>query len=431
MNIQILLQRALGSHCGGGESEYSKDLNTVPVCDRRLFRASAGAALGLHAWLLFAEPGLAGGADLVPHLRLIQQMGEAPALRSVYAPAFHVAGALLAPVLGLPLAVKVLAWLSAASLIAGFRAFQRAAGLPGAAAALFPWTPYLFALSWCLPKLEAAGYALAFFGLACLLRERRAAGGACLAATFLVHTAAGLVFGLCGAVLALVRRDARVLGALAGGALVASPLLAAHLAAGCTLPEALLFSPGDYLRAAGRGSSAAAALRIAILAGPIGVLAALLGAPRLWREHRAAAALAAAIVGLCLNELWLAPFGIATTLNLLRSLSLLAFAVAVAAGVFAAAHRRLAPALVAACALFAVAAAFLAVPGACHRQPVDASLVAATHVDRCAFRWRKAAASEARSEAQPSEVRAPAQAGPRSEAKPSGGRLPPRITPEP
>jgi hypothetical protein len=356
--------------------------------DRRLFLASAGAALCLHAWLLFADPALAGGADLVPHLRLIGQMREAPALRSVYAPAFHAAAALLAAALGVPLAVKVLSLLSAAALIAGFRSFQRAAGLPGAAAALFPWTPYLFALSWCLPKVEGAGYALAFAGLASLLRGRLPAAAAWLAATFLVHTAAGLVFGLCGGVLALARRDVRALGALAAGALAASPLLALHLAAGCSLREALLFSPGDYLRAAGRWSSAGSAGRIAVLAGPIGVAAALLGAPRLWREHRDAAVLSVAVAALCLNELWLAPFGVATTLNLLRALSLLALPVAAGAGVFAAAHRGLAPALVAACAGFALTAALLAVPGSCHREPVDAAHVAATQVDRCAFRWR-------------------------------------------
>jgi hypothetical protein len=353
----------------------------------------------------------------VPHLRLIQQMGDAPALRSVYAPAFHVAGALLAPWLGLPVAVKVLAWLSAAALIAGFRAFQRAAGLPGAAAALFPWTPYLFALSWCLPKLEAAGYALAFLGLACLLRERRAAAAACLAATFLVHTAAGLVFGLCGGVLALARRDARALGALAGGALAASPLLAAHLAAGCSPSQALLFSQGDYLRVSGRGHSGVSALRLAILAGPLGMLAALLGAPRLWREHRAVAVLAAAVVALCLNQLWLAPFGVATTLNLLRSFSLLAFPVAAAAGVFAAGHRRLAPALVAACALLAAAAALLAVPGSCHRVPVDFARVTATSVDRCAFRWSAAVG------------RSSGGARPRGEARPGDAQGRARLTP--
>jgi hypothetical protein len=355
--------------------------------ERRLFLASAAAALALHAWLLLGDPGLSGGADLGPHLRLIQQMGEAPGLRSVYPPAFHAAGALLAPVLGLAWAVKALAWLCAAALIAGFRSFQRAAGLPVASAALFPWTPYLFALSWCLPKLEAAGYALAFAGLGCLLRERRGAAGALLAATCWVHTAAALVFGLCAGALSLARRDARACAALAGGALAASPLVASHLAAGCTLPQALLFSPGDYLRAAGRFSSAAVAGRIAALAGPVGVAAALLGAPRLWRERRDAALLSGVILVLCLNELWLAPFGIATTLNLLRSLTLFAFPVAAAGGMFAAAHPRVAPALLAACAVFALCAALFAVPGSCHRVPVDLAGVAALEVDRCTFRW--------------------------------------------
>jgi hypothetical protein len=353
----------------------------------RLFRASAAAALCLHAWLLFGDPALSGGADLVPHLRLIEQMGEAPGLRSVYPPAFHAAVALLAPLLGQALAVKLWTWLSAGALIAGFRAFQRAAGLPAAAAALFPWTPYLFALSWCLPKVEAAGYAAALAGLACLLRGHRAAAGAILAATFWVHTAAALVFGLCGGLWALFRRDARSLAALAGGTLAASPLLVAHLAEGCTLREALLFSPGDYLRAAGRSGSASAGGRIAILAGPLGVGAALLGARRLWREHRDAAVLAAAIVALCTSELWLAPLGIATTFNLLRALALLAVAVAASAGVFAATRRGLAPALVAASAALALVAALRALPGSCHREPVDAARVAVTELDRCRFRW--------------------------------------------
>jgi hypothetical protein len=314
-------------------------------------------------------------------------MGEAPGLRNVYAPAFHAAAALLAPALGAPLAVKVLTWISSAGLIAGFRAFQRAAGLPSAAAALFPWTPYLFALSWCLPKVEAAGYALAFAALAELLRGRALRAAALVAATFLVHTAAGLVALLCGSALCLFLRDARGAAALAGGALGASPLIAAHLAAGCSLGQALLFSPGGYLRAAGSWSSAAQAGRIALLAGPIGVALAALGAPRLWREHRAAAVVSGAIALLCLSELWLAPFGIATTLNLLRGLSLLAFAIAAAAGVFAARHRRLAPVLVAACAGFSLGAALFALPGSCHRVSVDFERVAATRVERCTFRW--------------------------------------------
>jgi len=313
-------------------------------------------------------------------------MGESPALRNVYPPAYHAALALLAPALGLAGAVKAFAWLSAAALVAGFRAFQRAAELPGACAALFPWTPYLFALSWCLPKVEGAGYALAFAGLACLVRGRRSAAATLLAATFWVHTAAALVLGLCGGTLALARRDARALAALAVGALGAAPLVAAHLAAGCSAAQALLFSPGDYLRSAGRWQSLAMPGRLAALAGPIGIGAALLGAPALWRERRDVALVAAVVLALCTSELWLAPFGIATTLNLLRGLALLAFPVALAGGVFAA-RRGIAPALVAACAAFALAAAWLAVPGSCHRAPIDLARVAATEVDRCAFRW--------------------------------------------
>jgi hypothetical protein len=354
--------------------------------ERRLFLASAGGALALHAALLWGAPGLAGGADLAPHLRLAQLFGEAPALRSTYPPAAHAALALLAPALGAAGAVKLLAWLSAAALVAAFRAFQRAAELPGACAALFPWTPYLFALSWCLPKVEAAGYALAFAGLACQLRGRRGAVALLLAATFWVHTAAALVFGLAGGVLALARRDARALVALAAGTLGAAPLVGAHLAAGCSVAQARLLTPGDYRRAAGRWRSTDLGLRLAALAGPVGVAAALAGAPRLWRERRDLALACLALVALCTSELWLAPFGVATTLNLLRGLTLLAFPVAVAAGCFAA-QRGLAAPLVAACALFALGATLLAVPGSCHRTPVDPAYAAALDVDRCTFRW--------------------------------------------
>jgi len=355
--------------------------------ERWLFGASAGGALALHAWLLLRDPGLAGGADLAPHLRLIEQMREAPGLRTVYAPGFHALAALLAPALGLAGAVKAIAFAGAAGLVAGFCAFQRAAGLPPACAALFPWTPYLFALSWCLPKLESAGYALALAGLAALLRERRAAAAALLAATFHVHTAAALVFGLCGGVLALARRDARSLVALAAGALAAGPLVLAHLAAGCTFAQALLFSPGDYLRAAGRSRDASEVLRLAALAGPLGVAAALAGAPRLAREHRDAALVAATFGALALSELWLAPLRIATTLDLLRALPLLAIAVAAAGGVFAASRPRVAARLVAACAAFALGAALLAVPGSCQRRPIELSAIGAYAVERCTFRW--------------------------------------------
>jgi hypothetical protein len=355
---------------------------------RRIFWASAGAALAIHAVLLLGDGELRGGADLKPHLRLIQLMGEEPALRNVYAPTYHALGALLAPLIGLAAYPKWFGLASAAGLIAGFRAFQRAAGLPDASASLFVWAPYTFALSWCLPKVEAAGYGVAFAALALLLRRRHGALALALAATFAVHTAAGLFLGLCGLVLAASRRDGRAVAALAAGSLVASPLFAAHLAAGCDLAQAFLFSQGDYLR---RGTSEIGperALRIAVLAGPIALGASAFGARELWTRWRPIAILSGVVTALYLNELWLAPFGARTTLDLLRGLTVLAFPTAIAGGVALAQRPRAAVAVIAACALWAVGARFLTVPDSCHVKTLELTQIEKIDVDRCTFRWR-------------------------------------------
>src|SRR5262245_1163979 len=165
-------------------------------------------------------------------------MAEEPGLHNVYAPAYHALGALLSPLLGLAAYPQLFAWLSAAALIAAFRLFQRSAGLPDAASALFAFAPYAFALTACLPKVEAAGYACALVGLAALLRGRPVWVSVALVAAFLVHTAAALFLGLCGGALALWRRDWRGLAALAVGSAIALPLPLAHLRAGCGLGEA-------------------------------------------------------------------------------------------------------------------------------------------------------------------------------------------------
>ena len=353
----------------------------------RLFRASAAAALVLHALLLARSAGLQGGADLQAHLRLMQLMSDAPALRNTYAPAYHVLGALLAPWLGHALYTKAVAFAGAAGLIAGFRCFQRAAGLPAAASAVFAWMPYTFSLSWCLPKLETAGYALALWGLALMLRRRHAGVAGVLALVFFVHTAAALFLGLTGGALALALRDRRALAALATGSLAGALLIGAHLRAGCSLAEALMFSQGAYLRTATQAGSLVHWPRLLALAGVPALAVAALGAPELVRRHPMPSLLAAVMLVLYLNELWLAPFGARTTLDLLRGLSVFAFPVAAAAGVTLSARPRWLVPGVAACAVWAAVCSVWVVPDSCFVRSFDLAQVRELSVDRCSFRW--------------------------------------------
>jgi hypothetical protein len=354
---------------------------------RRWFYACAAFALALQALLLFGSPGLRGGADLLPHLRLMQMMGTDPALRSVYPPAYHALGALLAPSLGFALFTKLFALLGSLLLICGFRVFQRAARLPDEAACLFALWPYLLALAWSIPKVEAAGYALALLAFALLLRGRRWAVAVALAAAFFVHTAGALFLGLCGGVLCLARRDLRGLAALGLGSLLASPLLAAHLVAGCSLPQSFLFAEADYLRSQGLWSLQKWHV-VLLLTNPLAVVAAALGVRRTWDRHRQVTALCAAIMVLYLNELWLAPLGRGTTLNLLRGLTLLAIPVSVWGGVALARHPRWRPWVLSLSALWLVSTPFTAVPRASFSRSIALAELEALQVERCTFRWR-------------------------------------------
>jgi hypothetical protein len=211
---------------------------------RGLFPSLAVAVVGFHAVLLFGADGLYAGADLLPHLRLVELMRLDPAIRSPYPPAFHVLGALLAPFFGLAVYTKLFMVTAVACQIAAFRLFQRAAGLPDASALLFALWPYSFTQTWTV-RIELAGYALVFLALALLLRRRYLSLALVTAAGFWVHTAGAALLGLSAGVLALARRDGRALGALALGSLGLLPLLASHLGAGCTLRQALLLSQGD------------------------------------------------------------------------------------------------------------------------------------------------------------------------------------------
>jgi len=361
-----------------------------------LFPSVVAAVLALHALRLAQSPGLHGGVDLLAHLRMTELMGEAPGVRNVYPPGYHALGALLSPWVGLASFPKLFAVAAAALSIGAFRFFQRTAGLPDQAAVLFALWPYSFTLSWMLPKIEVGGYALIFLGLGLLWRRRYAAAAVLLTLSFWLHTGTALLFGFCGGTLALARRDGWALVAMALGALGAAPLMAVHLSAGCSLQQALLFGEGDYLHGASRhGTLDRGHLALALASPPI-LGAALLGALATWRQHRPIAILCAALAALYLQELWLAPFGIATTFDLLRGLAMLALPACVAAGVHLARHPRLSPWLIAAAALWCIGTTFTIVKQPLYWRPVALEEIRDLRMARCRFGWTAPHASHRR-----------------------------------
>jgi hypothetical protein len=352
-----------------------------------LFPSLALAAVALHALRLFQSPGLHGGVDLLAHLRMTELMGQAPALRNVYPPGYHAIGALLSPWVGLAAFPKLFAVVAAALSIGAFRFFQRSTGLPEHAALLFALWPYSFSLSWTLPKIEVGGYLLIFLALGLMVRRRYAAVGLLVAASFWLHTGTALVLGVCGGTLALARRDVKALVALALGTLGAVPLVWAHLAAGCTFQQALLFAEGNYLHDSSLGRSLDRGLLTLALASPPMLGAALLGASETWRRHRSVALLCAVVTLLYLQDLWLAPFGIATTFNLIRGLAMLSLPASVAAGVYLARRPRVAPWLLAAAALWCLGTTFTVAKDPLFWRPMAVEEIRGLQMSRCQFGW--------------------------------------------
>jgi len=353
-----------------------------------LFPSVVLAVLALHALRLLQSPGLHGGVDLLAHLRMTELMGQAPAIRNVYPPGYHAIGALLSPWVGLAGFPKLFAVAAAALSIGAFRFFQRSAGLPDHASVLFALWPYSFTLSWALPKIEMGGYALIFLALGLLVRRRYAAVALLLTASFWLHTGTALLLGICAGTLALARRDGKALLALALGTLGAVPLVGAHLAAGCTVQQALLFAEGDYLHAARyHGTLDRWPLMLALASPPI-LGAAFLGARATWLRHRPIALLCAALTLLYLQELWLAPFGFSTSFDLIRGLAMLALPVSVAAGVHLARRPRLAPWLLAAAALWCVGTTFTVAKQPLSWRPVALEEIRDLRMARCRFGWR-------------------------------------------
>ncbi|MCH2172554.1 hypothetical protein MK489_17395 [Myxococcota bacterium] len=357
-------------------------------------------AVGLDLALVWGRPGLWAGADLVPHLHLIDAVRQGTWLPNVYAPMYHWLGALFAPWAGPTAYPKAVAIFGALVLLAGFRSFQQAARLPDASLAIFALSPYVLSLARNFPRVEALGYGLLLFGLSAVLRRRHALLALLLGLTFYVHTASALLFGLAAGTLALASRDPKALLALAVGSLGAVPLVLAHTEAGCTIPEAMLFSRGGY-------SLSMTETRILPrnwpwilpLAGPIALVAAVAGAGILWRCRRPLAVLCAVLVLLYLNNLWLAPFGQRTLVTLLRGLSVLAIPVAVAAGVWAAGSKRRLWGVLCACSVWALVSVPWVIPHSGFNRPIHPTEHVGVQVSRCSFTWKTPRKYQTRSQA--------------------------------
>jgi hypothetical protein len=384
------------------------DSTAEPRLPPWLFPCLALAAVTLHALRLLQSPGLHGGVDLLAHLRMTELMADAPAIRNVYPPGYHAIGALLSPIVDLAHFPKFFAVLAAGLSILAFRFFQRSAGLPDHAALLFAVWPYSFMLSWTLPRIEVGGYVLLFLALGLLVRHRYAGLALCLTASFWLHTGTALLLGACAGSLALARRDGRALVALALGTLGAVPLVAAHLAAGCTFQQALLFGEGAYLHHANlTGAFERWPIMLALASPPI-LVAAILGVPSTWQRHQPIAVLCIVVIAIYLQELWLAPFGISTTFNLERGLAMLSLPAVVAAGVYLSRHPRVTPWLLAAAVLWCVGTTFTVAKDLMSWRPVELAEIRELRMVRCQFGWRAPhAAHRKRAQPQPGPTAEP------------------------
>jgi hypothetical protein len=356
-----------------------------------LFWCCAALALLLHAVVLLRSPELIAGGDLPPHLRLMQWNAEELALRNVYAPFYDLLGGLLAGTVSLLHFPKWFALASAAAYLLGFRFFVRSAKLPDTAGALLALSPYALSASWCLPKVEFFAYALAFVGLAFLLRRQYVAVAVMLALVFTVHTAVALVFGFVAGVLAIASRDMRGLAALAVGTLGAVPLVAAHMADGCSLAEALLFNRSGYWDSPNTGLVPENWQSILLLASPVLVVVAGFGAPALWRRSVPLACMAAALLLIYTNQAWMAPFGVRSVVGFDRGLPLLAVPVAMAAGLYLEGDRWVRWIVVGISALWLVTTTATVLPASCFVRPIAEAELSGLQVERCSFTWRSPA----------------------------------------
>jgi hypothetical protein len=208
-----------------------------------------------------------------------------------------------------------------------------------------------------------------------------------LCMSFYVHSAGTLTFGAIAGTLAVVRRDATGLAALAAGTLGAAPLVASHLDAGCSVRQAFLMSYSGYLPS--NSYDALADLKTAApLCGPLLVGLAIVGGREVWHRYRDLVLPCAVLAVLYLQPVWMPLLTGTSGTGFYRGLSLLILPTAVGAGVFLEHRPRLRVAAVGSSVVWLLASASVFVPDSCYTRPIDVGAVDRIVVERCEYAWR-------------------------------------------
>lgn len=352
------------------------------------FRDSGPICIGIYAAVacatLFGQAALYGGEDLVPHLWLIDNVWNGAS--NVYAPAYRWVGALAVPVLGFTLYVKLFALGSGVLSLIGLGRLASVVGSRKWSLWAYVLFPYSYCLVVCVPKVELAALGPMYWGLALAVERKPLRACTLLVLTFYIHTATAIAFGGALVVVSVRRWTGRqcavAMLAVASGI---CPLLAAHLCAGCSVRESLLFARGGYEYGGGAILNDLV-LSLALASPPLLVLAAISFGRRLPGSSDLSLVLGY-FFALYLGGLAVSLAGFEGPFSPVRGLTLLLGPVSILAGSELAsfsARRRLFTAIA---LVWLVVAATYFIPGSCWTRPVDPSERQGVRVERCRFIW--------------------------------------------
>ena len=155
--------------------------------------------------------------------------------------------------------------------------------------------------------------------------------------------------------------------------------------------QCLLFNRSGYWDSPNTGLVPENWQSIALLASPVLIVVAGLGAGALWRHSIPLACMGAAFLLIYTNQAWMAPFGVRSVVGFDRGLPLLAVPVAMSAGLYLERGRWLRWIVVGLSALWLVTTAATVLPGSCFVRPIAESELEGMQVERCSFTWRSPA----------------------------------------